>query len=310
MEVPSPVQDILCINCQEMVNLARIAVHSIACTQVSTEVRTIESQDNALESVKFKIKKLNNYLKRQKNSHTKSPSDRNLITILHKLSDRVLHDDSLLTLKSVLDSLESLLATFQGSLSILIYIERFKIFAEEMKGELLSLELESKDIEIQALKAALQDEVNKAEIIEREKARQISEIESLPASSNSLSNTGSDAFTTEELVESEFPAEDEVLCEDARKAFYTQCLSIKLSLPSRSKGLKVSIPALYEKTVRESIPQENWTAFIKENLSNPGKDLIRRTKTNPKFAVTEHDTRFNYYNVPTISEVEPGTELD
>ena len=309
-EPPISVQDILCINCQEMVNLSRIAIHSFACTQVTPEVHSIEVQENPLEAVKFKIKKLSSYLKRQKNSHTKSPGDRNVIGILQKLSDRLLLDDSLSTVKTVLDSLEALIATFQGSISVLIYIERLKGFAGEVKEERLAVELESKDLEIQALRAALEDEVTKSEIIAQNKSRQIYEIESVPTASLSGSKSVSDSGTLEELAEAVFPVEDISSPEDSRKAFYAQCLSIKLGLHSRSRGLKVSIPSLYEKVVRDGVPQEQWAAFIKENLANPDKTLMQRSKTHPKFAATEMDTRFDYFPVPPIKEADAGTELD
>lgn len=309
-DMPSSIQDILCINCQEMVNLTRIAIHSLACTQVTPEVRSMEIQENTIETIKFKIKKLNSYLKRQKNSHAKSPGDRNIIGILQKLSDRLLLEESIATIKAVLESLEALIATFQGSLSVLVYIERLKGFAGEMKEERLSVELESKDLEIQALKAALEDEVTKAEIIERNKARQLSEIESMQSSSVSGSKSASDTAALEEFVENPFSVEEISNPEDSRKAFYAQCLSIKLSLHSRSKGLKVSVPSLYEKVIRDSVPPEQWAAFIKENLANPDKALMQRSKTHPKFAATEMDTRFDYFSVPTIKEAEAGTELD
>lgn len=309
-EPPISVQDILCINCQEMVNLSRIAIHSFACTQVTPEVRSIETQENSLEAVKFKIKKLSSYLKRQKNSHTKSPGDRNVIGILQKLSDRLLLEESLSTVKSVLDSLEALISTFQGSISVLIYLERLKSFAGEVKEERLAAELESQDLEIQALRAALEDEVTKSEIMAQNKARQLSEIESVPTASLSGSKSASDAGALEDMAEAVFPLEDPNSPEDTRKAFYAQCLSIKLGLHSRSKGIKVSIPSLYEKVVRDAVPQEQWAAFIKENLANPEKGLMQRSKTHPKFAVTELDTRFDYFPVPTIKEADAGTELD
>lgn len=293
LQAVSSIQDILCINCQEMVNLRRIAVHSLVCTQVSPEVRTIELQQNSLESVKFRIKKLSAYLKKQKIVLSKSPAESHFISVLFKLSERLLAEEAI---PEIVKSLESMSETCKNTLSVLISVERLKGLAVEMSQKSLDQE---RSREIETLKAALQG------------GKAVSEIESKPESSRSGSSSIGESVPVEELADCVFPPLADISSvEAARKAFYSLCLSTKLSLRSRSQGLRVSMSALYDKARKECVPLERWAGFIEENLKHPDKSLMQSSRKYQKFAVAEIDTRFSYFSVAAITEAEAGTELD
>jgi len=295
----SPIQDILCINCQEMVNLKQIAVHSFACTQVSSEVRTIELQENTLEGVKFRIKKLSGFLKSQKNAFSKSPAERHILSVLFKLSEQLLAEEAL---KVVVDSLESMTNTCRSALSVLISVERLKGLAVEMRDEMLNKE---KNREIWALKAALQQVVETRE----GKTKEISEIDSKPESVHSGTTSREESVPLEELADCLSPPIADISSpEAARKAFYSLCLATKFSLHPHSKGLQVPLSFLYDKARKRRIPRERWAAFIEESLTNPGKALMQSLGKHHKFEVAERDTRFSYFSVAAITEAEAGTE--
>ena len=310
------IQDILCINCQELISLSRISDHSFKCTQVTMEVKAMESQNNELEAVKFRVRKLSEHLRRAMNSHLLSPSDKSALGVAKKLTEKLLGDDPLSNVKFVGESLDTVMEGFRGALSVLINLERLKALTNELKEACLSQELQAADQEIQSLKAALDVEVQKASSIRI--APTVLHLDDIHSSVHS-SSVHSSAPSTSRGAESTFEVLEEAQMdtagyepdcpEEAKRRFYAQCLEVKLALRSRSKGLKVSIPLLFDKATQDCIPPSDWKEFIRDSMENPDPALIQRSKTNPKFTANQLDTRFTYFGAP-ITESESATELD
>lgn len=314
---PLPLRDltavqlsVLCINCEEMIDVNYVEQHSRICTRITEEVRKAEHSTDPLIHVHLRTTKLRLFL--QQLADDSRSGERNYLMIMMRLLQQLSTTPTDDSTQEVLKSLSSLVATFTGADSILLFLERVRSLALEQADALKLLELQHKKSEIDDLRQQVEIQKQKAQIWQRtlQKARanapppQIDALQSEAASKKSGSVSESLAVEDEaagQLVPSLRP--DQPLdSEELKRAFFSQCLAIKMGLKSRDKAQVVAIPPLYEKAMREKVPVENWYEFIRNELSSP-ENWGEQKQAPKKFTARPVKTRFAYFDsIPEDSQ--------
>lgn len=294
---------VLCINCEEMVDVAYVEQHSRICTRISEEVRKAERSEDPLNPVHLRITKLRLFLQHlAEDSHS---GERNYLMIMMRLLQQLTNTPTEDSTQEVLKSLSSLVATFTGADSLLLFLERVRSLALEQANALNWLELQHKKNEIEDLRSQVQAQKQKVQIWQRTllKAREsapLTQIEVLKSEAVSVKSGSDSTFSL--AVEDEaagqlftMPREDQMHdSEELKRAFFSQCLAVKMSMKSKDRAQVVSIPPLYEKALTQNVPVEEWAEFIRKELSSP--ENWGEKKPSPKrFSARPVNTRFAYF---------------
>jgi hypothetical protein len=137
---------VLCINCQEFIEVDYIEVHSYECTVVKAEVLKVEA-GGVLEAVKMRILKLYNYLFNISANFDVSPGEKNSYLIMQRICGQLISVTNV-THKTEnqesLSGLESLCKHVKRTSQLVIYVERLRALAREQKAALEELELKAR----------------------------------------------------------------------------------------------------------------------------------------------------------------------
>mmetsp|Transcript_1681 Transcript_1681/g.3600 ORF Transcript_1681/g.3600 Transcript_1681/m.3600 type:complete len:333 (+) Transcript_1681:2-1000(+) len=265
--------NILCINCQEFISVHNIEKHSKSCITISETVKRLDLY-SPLVQVRFKLEKLRDLLNSLLNSR---PGDSNYNSIFLRLIGKLLEVKEATDAeknKQVMEALSSLMVTFKGSSSLLIYGERLKSLAYE---------------QMLALREVSEDKIPEVRISARppQKSMAYSQLNDIKSETSSVVSRGTD-FTPassrneeQSMIEftEQFENPDEV---DLQRYFYSQCLAVKLTYNSRSLAQYVSISKLFDEAKRQRLPIEEWATFIRQELKAPERWLdqskIRKSK--------------------------------
>lgn len=257
--------NILCINCQDFVQMSLIEQHSKNCIQLSESVKRLDLY-SPLVQVRFRLEKLRDLLNSLLNTR---PGDSNYNSIFLRLISKLLEVKETTDAdknKQVMEALSSLMVTFKGSAALLIYGERLKSLAYE---------------QMMTLRDAI-DEKPEAPKPTRppQKRSYISQLQDIKSDTSSVISRNTD-FTPssrgndeENIIEftDHIVNPDEV---DLQRFFYSQCLAVKLTYNSKSLAQYVSIPKLFEEAKNQKVPIDDWTAFIRQELRSPERWLDR-----------------------------------
>lgn len=296
IEEIDPILQILCINCQESINIEYIETHSRSCLTISSLVLSIENS-SPVEEINFKIAKLKTCLENvQKNSKLK-PGDRNYILILLRLISNILANPFKIELDKAKHSLSSVITSFRGSLSIQVYIDRFSVLLSSYIFALSEIsQTTSKNLE-EIIKnkaknndtnSPLENEyTNQSNLLvkNRKKSsspfmfqdRKIDEVDSEVGSNKSMCSAFSTIGNLDEGTRSPIMKNFEMATEeDLQKYFYSIFLSLKIKYDTIGKKIEISIKKLYEDALEKKIPPDEWWEFIVSNLKNPNPVLVEK----------------------------------
>lgn len=299
---------VLCINCEEMVDVAYVEQHSQICTRISEEVRKAERSEDPLNPVHLRTTKLRLFL--QHLAEDSRSGERNYLMIMMRLLQQLANTPTDESTQEVLKSLSSLIATFTGADSMLLFLERVRSLALEQANALNLLELQRKKNEIEDLRGQVQVQKQKVQIWQRTllKARESApppQIDVLKSEAVSLKSGSDSTFSL--AVEDEaagqlfaMPREDQLRdSEELKRAFFSQCLAVKMSMKPKDRAQIVSIPPLFEKAMTQKVPVEEWPEFIRKELSSP-ENWGEKKATPKRFSARAVNTRFSYFE--TIPE--------
>lgn len=288
--------NILCINCQELVNVTRIDYHSKLCVHPSEKFLQLE-KDNEIEAIRFKIMNLKNVLEEITLQPKLSPSDKNYAIILIRHCLTVLNTRNPQVLEQIVDSLNTMLQLYKGSLCTRIYTERFASLVAQLMGCLI---IESnlntqvvgnknifKDIEIKSLQEQVEYYRSRAEILQKvvaktqnmnlpELNRKLeairSELGSLSPSASSASSILPDERPFSPMGSSDEEGKDQ---EEMKKYFYSLCLAQKINVSTAKKHApNLSISKMLQDVIDKGIPPEDWQSFINTQFSNPDQKFV------------------------------------
>lgn len=146
--------DVLCINCQQMINVDEIDQHSMACFKVNEKVYQIEN-NLTLNQIDYKLSKLQEALEQHSRSKQTGYFDRNSIgetQTSRQITDfinRILKFNNkadakqIKMLKDVIVEIQQTLTNFKGSTALLLYLERVKLMGKEKYRELVKKDQET-----------------------------------------------------------------------------------------------------------------------------------------------------------------------
>lgn len=279
-----PDPGVLCINCEEFIPADLIEGHSTSCTQVNFRVITADN-GRGLERSALRLEKLLELIIRQM-ATSSMPGEMAYYKILQKLCLQLLNVTGVSQSNSndsAAESLSSLIATFRGSQSVLICAERLRSLVSIQKSELDELRLQDSKQQVNEIQAQieffkartqkLEQALTKVSSQDLELEEVVSQISSNKTksdgsshrSSESSDHLGSPLHEVEDLlVDSQ--SRDSPL-DNLQRYFYSQCLAIKLSIPSKSSAQQVPIGELFEEAKIQHIPVEGWPDFIKQRLN-------------------------------------------
>jgi hypothetical protein len=288
--------NILCINCQDLVNVEKIQEHSDTCIKISQAVLSVES-GSMLEEIYFKRSKLKNCLQEVLKNSSLKPGDKNYVLILLRLDNAV--GDSIDQLDHAIESLSSLLITFKGSLSIRVYIDRFfsliayqkTLLTEQNKLETPQIDtfmmepLETKDINSSELENKLNYYTSKAEEATRlhftnkiSVPKMSAKLEAINSDFNSVNTSLSVTSSLNNFDEPASPMPTQPRLEtdeELKKYFYSICLSQKIKVSSTKKNApSLSISKMFNAVRSENIPTEMWWDFIIKQFDSPSSKYL------------------------------------
>jgi hypothetical protein len=280
--------NILCINCQELINTENIEKHSANCTTLSETVISLESLTQTKE-IEFKLVRLLKCIEDVNKNPDLKPGDKNYTLILIRLIGNIVKNPEKNEVEKARNSISSVSTSFRGSMSIRIYIDRFqsliislsKSLQDDLKEDSIKIQqiMEAKSKEIEELKSKTKEYEKRNKVLEhiisktpryRTASKAIEEIQSnLGTSRHSSSSVGSNIVKDDEtqfLISSD--SIEYSSTEDLRKYFYSICLSQKIMYAKQSQQ-KLSIKKLFKAVNDLNIPPEQWWKFINQQVLNP-----------------------------------------
>ena len=291
--------DILCINCQQMVNSRNISSHSFLCVYPSTNLNLLESS-STLANLQYKLEKLREALEEiiVMRARTEAISFKFL---LKKTMD--LWGVSEVSTESIetTNSIAAAVRKFARSMikpGLIIYSERLRELASEKtlaliecliangcSEEIMEL-LNKKYSEISKIKTDASESCDKQRTLRKlsedlfnidEIASQISRIMTQRSSTNSMlspeveEGEDFDIQDLDNMNQDKIKEDTQQSVEDLHRFFYSKCLMIKLSYNSRHLSQYIQIHELFKAVKELQIPMEKWEDFIKEEFEHPGK---------------------------------------
>ena len=292
--------DILCINCEDMININKLEAHSLICIAPSSQVIKIISS-SIFYQIQFRLSKIKSAIESIYfyELHKYPTIIKSFLELLIKKIIELLQ----LTEPSIdsIDALTEIASEIRGissqlSIKFMIYAERLKVlcsekthfFIEEIRKnekhgltrELLIKRYEINTIRFKSLhfhqksnnSESRQSSIDNIEAINSQNDSRITFRSSM--SSALLDDEGSKSiqFNNFEGNETDKSHENRIkVTNDLKKYFYSMCLITKLSFSSRDPAQYIQIHELYKKIIENDIPIENWEEFIKEEFQNPDR---------------------------------------
>jgi hypothetical protein len=265
---------VLCINCEDYVEVQEINTHSSVCFRITKAV-VESSRSPTLELSRLKLKRLGELL-RSTAAKAVSPTEKNYLSVMLKICEQTASLDQysqVEALESHQRALESSTGKHSCSIGIQLCSDRLKslvclhreaLIASDaqdgfettlgkLKGELKSYQELSDKLELDlALRSRLRlDKIT-------------SQVNSAKSSFKSCESS-TDGLSEGRLTPSLDYAEKPVPNVDQRKRlFYSACLACKIMFPSSHPARKVPIVKVFHLAEQHGIKIDKWKLFINE----------------------------------------------
>lgn len=295
--------DVLCINCENMISIDKISLHSSVCMAPTQYVLKLNNI-NPLKVLDFKLDKLKCSIESilQEKNKPLTTDEKMIFTYIVRYSGEILAikeplSESCEKCKNIADQISKFPLEFISP-CVVIYAERVKMIAVEkakaIEGECLKIEsnmslesvLESRASQLDGLKKQIQkfkqvtgDMETKAECLE------INSVVDDFASKRSIGSSvmsPKDGLRVGEIddLDNMFMEQEKMHKErsnaDLQKYFYSKCLVMKLGFSSRDPAQFIQIPDLYRKVRETCLPVEKWEDFIREQFKNPDQWIKKK----------------------------------
>jgi hypothetical protein len=302
---------VLCINCQETIDLVFVEAHSSICTRLSDEVQAAEASEDPLKALYLRISKLRQFLQQLVEGDSLKPGERNYLTMGMRHLQQLAEVPTIGETREVLSALSSLLVTFKGSDSILVFLERIRALALEQEKGLNMLEIALKRAEIHELQSQLNTEKRKLAIWQESLAKvhlaprvQITSVQS-QVSSIEASECSTPASADEDVPTSEEPKMSENTSdpEELKRLFIAKALVMKLSNRRFDQQQFISLSELHAKAISLKLPIASWPEFIQTELLNPTNWFPKNNPTK-RFSSRPLSSQFAYFDTITEEEAE------
>ena len=288
----------LCINCENMISLDKISIHSTVCVAPTKYVLKL-STTNPLKMLDFKLDKLKCSIESilQEKNKPLTTDEKTIFTYIVRYSGEVLGlKEPLRTnaekCKEIAEEISRFPLDFISP-CVVIYVERVKMIAIEkgnaIESECNSVEaslslgsiLENRASELEGLKKQiLRFKQATGDLDTRAEGLEINSVVDDIASKRSLGSSVTSPKAGAAGRLGEIDELDTMIMEqenihkersnaDLQKYFYSKCLVMKLGFSSRDPAQFIQIPDLYRRVRETCLPVEKWEDFIKEQFKNP-----------------------------------------
>lgn len=298
--------DVLCINCESMISYEKVTVHSEVCFKPTSQIIKLISS-NYFYQVQYRLSKLKTAIEgiAYSDRFISSPELEKAAIILVDFSNElVLVTDPKIASIEKTTEISSKLRKFSETLpvSLLVYSERLrslalektyafldylnshkesesiKSFISEKNKELSEAQAKvnsfnKRSVHLQGLLKSFEKLEDVASVVESSKTINSSLISPIIEENLLIDDLdGMLACNTEELTQKS--------AEDLKRYFYSKCLHIKLSFPSRHPAQYIQIPELYEKIMKTAVPLNLWEDFIQDEFSHPERWIKKISANN------------------------------
>lgn len=307
---------LLCLNCQNYIEICKIDQHSVVCTQLTDSVRSLDRQ-SAIDQIKYKIIKLTRHFDKALDEGKLKDLELTDLAKIQNLAFKVTMQDQFVCDQFTVEKLLQVLKQIKCDSWIKLLGERFYMLMKQLQ---MACEAEPAPFELQVIKydkeiCELKERVNvykrRSLILKnicsktQPKGRISQLIENIDSATSSpqriqtsISSTSPEPHSPDHQHQ-KFSSQS-----DLRKYFYSLYLSTKLHLLSQKlKPVNFSINKLYTHALFKRIPPESWQDFIISQFNSPNIDFINAPKS-----------RLNKYKVKqsfeSIIEEESATDLN
>ena len=310
-DFPTSHLSVLCINCQETLDLAFVETHSRACTRLSDEVRAAEDSEDPLKGLYMRISKLRSFLQLLVEEEGLKSGERSYLAMGIGHLQRLAEVPTLGETREVLNALSSLLVTFKGTDSILIFLERIRALALEQEKSLKMLEIALKRAEIHDLQSQLHSEQKKLAIWQDSLSKlhlspqpRIDSVHSQVASVNT-SECSTPASVNEDVPAFEWlkMSENHSDPEELKRLFIGKALAMKLGNRRFDQQEFISLSELHARAVALSVPIVSWPEFIRGELLN-AKNWRSKNEARKRFSSRPISSQFAYFDTIVEDEAE------
>lgn len=262
---------VLCINCEDYIEVEDISRHSGICYKLTTRVVEAEAQ-NTIDSSLTRIDRLKQVLERLLR-RTQVPRERNYLTIMLRVCQKAVECrlmSSVNELDNYVKSLESSALHTKVSAGLQICADRLKALIHQHKAALAELEVVNVTNHILDLKNELKSYLKISQRLEADlknaesvKVEQVnSEVCSVLSGVHSVISRGTEDSEDIRSV-SQADLDDEGNQGDGqRRKFYSTALTCKMSYPHQHPIRKIPISKIYQLSLEKGIPKERWRGFI------------------------------------------------
>lgn len=288
--------DVLCINCENMISLEKISIHSTICMAPTQYVLKL-SHTNPLKMLDFKLDKLKCSIESilQEKNKPLTTDEKMIFTYIVRYSGEVLGvkepvRENVEKCQKIAEEINRFPLDFISP-CVVIYVERVKMIAIE-KGHAIENECQKVEANM-SLGSILESRASQLEGLKKQilKFKQATgdldtraeclEINSVVDDIGSKRSLGSSIMSPKEglrlceidELDNMFIEQEKVNKErsnaDLQKYFYSKCLVMKLGFSSRDPAQFIQIPDLYRRVRETCLPVEKWEDFIKEQFKNP-----------------------------------------
>ena len=280
-----------------MISYDKISLHSSICLKPTSQIIKL-TNSNYHYQVQYRLSKLKTAMESIAYSNPSPPMDRQgqMLQLISSANNLVqLIEPSIPSIDKITDISSNLRRASENiSPCILVYSERLRSLALEKTYAFLEYlnankEKDSINIFINTKNKELREVKNKIESYNKKSAHlqkilktyeNIDEIKSMIESSKTFNSSVISPDAEENGIKAEMEELDNMILtnrqeitqksvDDLKKYFYSKCLLVKLSFPSRHQAQYIQIPELYEKIQKIEVPLEQWEGFIRDEFSHP-----------------------------------------
>ncbi|OMJ77550.1 hypothetical protein SteCoe_22843 [Stentor coeruleus] len=291
------IPDVLCINCENMIEFTKLEAHSKVCTQPTQQVLKYNSM-SFLSGLHFRLTKLKSSVEAlvyYGNESLSGSIKGHLEFLIAKANELLSLQDANMDSVDVATAINTQLRNVSAKMpcKYLVYSERLRFLALEKTYFILdAISKKTERTSVSQMLIAKKQEIDytkkQMKFLTRAKHRiehRTNSYDNLEeASSNKIprssvmSNIGSPAERKEDgFTEIE---DFQPLCSggrqrvvntknDMKKSFFSKCLVVKLTFPSKHPAQYIQINELYEKILKNNTPIERWEEFIRDEFDHP-----------------------------------------
>lgn len=291
------IADVLCINCENMIEYNKLAAHSLICLEPTQQVLKYNTM-SYLSGLHFRLIRLKSSIEAlvyyEYDSLSNFPKN-NLEFLISKANELLSLTDITMDSVDVATAINSQLRKLSSIMpsKYFVYSERLRLLS--LEKTYFILDVISKNTERNSIsqmlmtkKYELDSTKKQMKFLTRAKHRlehrtnscdNLEEINSSRmARSSAASNIGSPVdrnctgLTEFDDLQPFFLVKRQKSMDqknDMKKQFYSKCLVVKLAFPSRHPAQYIQIHELYEKILKNNTPAEMWEEFIKDEFKHP-----------------------------------------